>query len=130
MNEENIMTALDAGTSRSATPLTAAWLVTALVVGPVGFLLYALSERSGDRVLGIVLIAAAVLAGGTAAAVARRGAAARPWSLALSGAFVVLGIGAVAVALTGTASFFADVLLLGLPPIAGGLLTGAILLRR
>ena len=129
-NEENIMTALDAGTSRSAKPLAAAWLVTALVVGWVGFLLYALSERSGDRVLGVVLVAAAVLAGGTAAVVAGRGAAARPWSLALSGAFVVLGVVAAAVALTGTASFFADVLLLGLPPIAGGLATGAFALRR
>jgi len=97
------MTALDAGTSRSAKPLAAAWLVTALVVGWVGFLLYALSERSGDRVLGVVLVAAAVLAGGTAAVVAGRGAAARPWSLALSGAFVVLGVVAAAVALTGTA---------------------------
>jgi hypothetical protein len=130
MNEENIMTALDAGTSRSATPLAAAWLVTALVVGPVGFLLYALSERSGDRVLGVVLTAAAVLAGGTAALVAGTGAAARPWSLALSGACVVLGVVAAAVAVTGTASFFADVLLLGLPPIVGGLLTGALALRR
>lgn len=124
------MTILDAGTSRSARPLASAWLVTALVVGPVGFLLYALSERSGDRIVGVVLLAAAVLAGATCAVVAVRGSAARPWSLALSGAFVVLGTVAAAVAYTGTVSFFSDVLLLGLPPVAGGLVTGALALRR
>lgn len=124
------MTMLDPGTSRSSKPLAAAWLITALAVGPVGFLLYALSERSGDRVLGVVLVAAAVLAGVTAVVVASSGAATRPWSIALSGAFVVLGVVAAAAVLTGTASFLVDALLLGLPPVAGGLVTGALALRR
>ena len=43
------------GTARSSGPLATAWLVTALVVAPVGFLLFALSEGSGDRVLGLAL---------------------------------------------------------------------------
>ena len=58
-----------ADTARSSGPLAAAWLVTALVVGPVGFLLFALSEGSGDRLLGAVLAAAGVLAGGMGATV-------------------------------------------------------------
>jgi hypothetical protein len=48
----------------------------------------------------------------------------------VSGAFVVVGVAAAAAALIGTASVLADVLLPGLPPITGGLLTGALALRR
>lgn len=124
------MTALHAGTSRSDRPLASAWFLTALVVGPVGNLLYALSDGSGDRVVGVVLVLAALLAGGAAGAVMRKGAAARPWSLSLSGAFVVLGVVAAALALTGADSFLVDGLALGLPSVAGGLITGALALRQ
>ena len=71
------MTSIAARTARPSAPLTATWLITALVCGPVGFLLFALSERSGDRLLGAVLTGAAVLAGVTAAAVFATGDAAR-----------------------------------------------------
>jgi hypothetical protein len=124
------MTTSTAGTARYPRPLFAAWLITALVVGPVGFLLYALAERSGDRLLGVALTGAAVLAGVAGAAVRATGDAARPWSLALSGVLVVLGAVAAAVVLTGPAAFVSDALLLGLPPVAAGLLTGALALRR
>jgi 4-amino-4-deoxy-L-arabinose transferase-like glycosyltransferase len=111
-------------------PLGAAWFLTALVVGPIGFLLFALSEGSGDRLLGLVLAAAAVLAGLTGAAVLASGEAARPWSLGLSAGLVLLGVVAAGVALTGTPSSVADALLLGLPPIAGGVLTALLARRR
>ena len=117
-------------TLRSSGPLATAWFVTALVVAPVGFLLFALSERSGDRLLGAVLTGAAGLAGVTAAAVFATGDVARPWSLALSGAFVGLGVVAAGVTLTGTAAFASDALLVALPPIVGGLATAALALRR
>ena len=65
------MTTLLADTARSSGPLATAWFVTALVVGPVGFLLFALSEGSGDRLLGLLLAAAGVLAGVTGAVVWR-----------------------------------------------------------
>jgi hypothetical protein len=121
------MTALQ---TRSSAPLAAAWLVTALVVAPVGFLLFALSEGSGDRVLGLVLAGAGVLAGVTGAAFLATGEVVRPWSLALSGALVVLGLAAVVVVLTDTPAFVEDALLLGLPPLVGGAVTGALALRR
>ena len=124
------MTSIAPRTARPSAPLTAAWLITALVCGPVGFLLFALSERSGDRLLGAVLTGAAVLAGVTAAAVFATRDAAPPWSLALSGAFVVLGVVAAGVTLTGTAAFVSDALLVALPPIVGGLATAALAHRR
>ena len=114
------------GTARSAAPLAAAWLVTALVVGPVGFLLFALSEGSGDRFLGLVLAGAGVLAGVTGAAALASGNAVRPWSLTLSGGLVVLGVAALVL----TSSFAQDALLLGLPPLLGGAVTGLLALRR
>ncbi len=124
------MTSSAAGTARSSVPLSAAWFLTALTVGPVGFLLFALAEASGDRVLGLVLVGAGVLAAVAGAARLAAGSAVRPWSLALSGGLVVLGVVAAGVALTGPGSFVADALLLGLPPVVGGLLTGALALRR
>lgn len=117
-------------TVRSSGPLATAWFVTALVVAPVGFLLFALSEGSGDRVLGLVLAGAGVLAGVTGAAVLASGDAVRPWSLALSAGLVVLGVVAGTVVLAGTPSFAQDALLLGLPPLVGGAVTGALGLRR
>lgn len=124
------MTSTAARTARPSAPLTAAWVITALITGPIGFLLFALSERSGDRLLGLVLTGAGVLAGVVATAVSAIGDAARPWSLALSGAFVILGLVAAGVALTGPAVFVADALLLALPPIVGGLVTAALARRR
>ncbi len=124
------MTTSAPGTARSSAPLAAAWLVTALVVGPVGFLLFALSEGSGDRLLGVALAAAGVLAGITGATSLATGDVVRPWSLALSAGLVGLGLAAAAVVLTDTPSFVEDALLLGLPPVAGGALTAGLALRR
>ena len=124
------MTTSAPGTARSSEPLAAAWLVTALVVGPVGFLLLALSEGSGDRLLGVALAAAGVLAGITGASSLATGDLARPWSLALSAGFVVLGVVALGVALTAAAAFAEDALLLGLPPVLGGGITALLAARR
>ncbi len=124
------MTTSAPGTARSSAPLAAAWLVTALVVGPVGFLLFALSEGSGDRLLGVALADAGVLAGVTGATWLATGVVVRPWSLALSAGFVVLGVVAFGAALTGTRSFPEDALLLGLPPVLGGAATALLAARR
>ena len=124
------MTTSAPGTARSSAPLAAAWLVTALVVGPVGFLLLALSEGSGDRLLGVALAAAGVLAGATGATALATGDVVRPWSLALSAGFVVLGLVALGATLTATPSFTEDVLLLALPPLFGGAATALLAARR
>jgi len=124
------MTTAPAATARSSGPLATAWFVTALVVGPVGFLLFALSDDAGDRVLGVALAAAGVLAGGTGAAVLAARWVVRPWSLGLSACLAVLGVVGAVVALASTPAFVEDALLLGLPPLVGGLLTGALALRR
>jgi len=124
------MTSPATHTARFTAPLATAWFVTALVVGLVGFLLSALSDGSGDRLLGAVLAGAGVLAGATGATVLASGDVVRPWSLALSGSLVVLGLVAAAVALSSTPSFVADVVLLGLPPLVGGAVTGVLALRR
>ena len=116
--------------TRSHAPLAAAWFVTALVVAPVGFLLFALSETDGDRVLGLALAAGGVLAGVTGGACMATRGVPRRWSLALSGGLVLLGLLGAAVALTSTPAFVEDALLLGLPPVVGGLLTAALALRR
>ena len=73
---------------------------------------------------------AGVLAGVTGAAVLAAGRTVRPWSLALSGGLVVLGLVASEAALTATPSFVQDALLLGLPPLVGGAVTGWLALRR
>ena len=119
-----------ADTARSSGPLATAWLVTALVVGPVGFLLFALSEGSGDRLLGAVLAAAGVLAGVMGATVLASSRDVRRWSLALSAGMVVLGVVAAGVVLSSTPAFVEDALLLGLPPLVGGVVTGLLGLRR
>jgi hypothetical protein len=123
------MTTAATGTARPDVPLTSAWFATALVVGPVGYLLFALSERSGDRLLGVALTTAAVLAGVTGATALATGRTARPWSLLLSAALVAVGLAAVGVVLNGPAPFVSDALLLGVPPVVGGILTGALALR-
>jgi hypothetical protein len=116
-------------TARSSGPLATAWFVTALVVGPVGFVLFALSETSGDRALGVALALAGVLAGAIGATVLAARDGVRPWSLALSAGLVALGVVAAATELAGTPSFVEDALLLGLPPVAGGAVTAALALR-
>jgi hypothetical protein len=115
-------------TARSAVPLGLAWFVTALVVGPIGFLLFALSDGAGDRALGLVLAAAGVVAVVAGAVVLASGV--RTWSIVLSGGFVVLGVVAAGVVLTATPSYVEDALLLGLPPVVGGVVTGLLALRR
>ena len=116
--------------TRSHAPLAAAWLVTALVVAPVGFLLFALTETDGDRALGLALAVGGVLAGVTGGACLVTRGVPRRWSLALSGGLVLLRLLGAAVALTETPSFVEDALLLGVPPTVGGVLTGLLALRR
>jgi hypothetical protein len=90
----------------------------------------ALTETSGDRLLGLVLAGAGALSGATGVAALVHGARVRRWSLALSGGLLVLGAVGALVALTGTPAYVEDALLLGLPPGVGGAVTGALGLRR
>jgi hypothetical protein len=114
--------------ARSVGPLAAAWLVTGLVVGPVGWLLFALSESAPARVLGAALAVSAVLAVSLAVAL-RAGGAGQPLSLALSAVLVGLGVVGVAVLAADDPVFTSDVLLVGAPPVVGGAVT-ALLARR
>ena len=107
-----------------------AWLVTAVVVGFVGWSLFALSEASPDRALGVALLVATVLAAGLGLVLLVRSAGVRRWSPALSGALVVLGVVAAAVLLRGDGTFLSDVLLVGAPPVVGGVLTALLAARR
>lgn len=120
------MTTWSTGTARPASsgPLATAWVATAVVVTPVGALLFALSEAAADRLLGLVLAAAGVLAGATGLTVLAAGRTLRAWSLGLSGAHVVLGVVAAAVVLTGPGAFVQDAALVALPPLVGGVVTG------
>lgn len=110
------------------TPLALLWTVAAVVVGFVGALLYALSEQGDDRALGLVLVAAALLAAATAVAVVVRPDRVRTWSLTLSASFIVLGLGAALVPLTDAVVFVEDVLLLGGPPVVAGIATAGVAL--
>ncbi len=72
-----------------------------------------------------MLAGAGVIAGLTGGAVLAARDVVRPWSLALSGGLVVLGVVAAATAQVGS-----DALLLGLPPLVGGAVTVLLVLRR
>lgn len=124
------MTSIAPSTARSGAPLGAAWLLTALAVGLPGYLLYALSEQSADRTTGLVLGVAGLVAAVTGAAAVAVGEAVRLWSLALSGAFVVLGGTTAAVLLSDEPVFSSDVLLLSVPAVVGGVVTAALALRH
>lgn len=118
------------GRTRSDAPLTAAWLVTALAVGVVGWLLFALSESAEDRAVRGVFCVAAVLAAGLGLALLTRVGGGRRWSQSLSGVMVLLGIGGAAVLLGDEVVFASDVLLVALPPVVGGVLTAISARRR
>lgn len=124
------MTILAKDAARSHVPLVAAWFVVAGLVGPIGFLLHSLSEGTADRLVGLVMVGTAVLACVAGVLVVNARSVARRWSVTLSALLVVVGIAAAGMALTGTAAFVSDALLLGLPPVVGGLITGALALRR
>lgn len=109
------------------TLLALLWTVAAVVVGFIGALLLALAEPD-DRALATVLATAALLAALMAVAVVTRPQRVRPWSLALSAAFVVVGLGSALVPLSETTVFVEDVLLLGGPPVVAGLLTAGVAL--
>ncbi len=112
-------------TAAPARALGTVWIIAALTVGVLGWLLFALAEQSADRLAGGLLLAAAVL--GVFAAVAVLRARARSLSLVASAAMLVAGIVA-AVAVSG--DFASDVLLVGGIPVLAGLVTGLLALRR
>lgn len=110
-------------------PLGVAWVVAALVVGALGWLLFALSEDASARAGGGVLGAVALL-GGATAAVLLGGRPARRLALAASGAFVLAGVLVAAAELLGADPFGRDALLLGGVPVLVGVLTALPALRR
>ena len=99
------------------------WLLTAASVGLVGRLMLRLSESAPHRAIGVLLLATALLGACLGVGVLGRVAAVRPWSPVLSLAIIGLGIAAASLLLTAEPVVVTDVLLVGLPPIVGGMLT-------
>jgi len=108
-----------------------AWVCSVLATGVVGWLLFAISERDGDRVAGGILLGLAVLGLVAAVAVAsnKRRAQTLGFSMAASVVFVVGGIVAAVVAAARGNPFGGDLLLIGGIPVVGGVVTG-LLSRR
>jgi len=125
--------AIPAATSGHGFPriaLGVGWVLAALSVGVLGWLLFGISDRPDDRVAGVVLLGAFLLGAVTAAAVLRYGYQARWLSLVTSAVFV-LGGAAVAVLLSADGTPAAsDLLLLGGTPVACGVATGLLALGR
>lgn len=111
--------------ARSDRPLAAVWLVTALVVGVLGWLLFALSESAPARPVGALLALAGVLAAALAVALSTGVPGSRRVSRLLSAAFVVLAVGS-AVVLLGDGSVVSDVLLVTVPLLVGGVVTAVL----
>lgn len=99
----------------------AALATAAVVVGVLGWLVFAVSDDGADRVAGAVLLACAVLA-----AVAAVPAGYRALRLLGSGALV---LGGVVAAVLGAGTGAGDLLLIGGVPVAAGILAGAASLR-
>src|SRR4030095_15514247 len=102
-----------------------AWTCSALATAVVGWLLFAISERDGDRVAGGILLGVAALGLLAALAVAsnKRRAQTLGFSMAVSVVFVVGGIVAAVVAVAGGNPFAGDLLLIGGVPVVGGVVT-------
>lgn len=109
--------------ARSDWPLAAAWLVTALAAGVLGWLLFALSERSAGRSVGALLLLAGLVAAALAVGLPARAPGVRRASWLVSAAFVVLGVGSAAVLLV-DGSVVSDVALVTAPLLVGGVVTG------
>ena len=105
------------------TALGVLWILSALVVGGLGWLWFALTEEPDARIAGWLLLAVAVLGALTAVAILARGSSSRPLSLVTSGVFVVGGIAAAALAAMNGGSFLTDLLVLGGLPIVAGVAT-------
>jgi hypothetical protein len=110
-------------------PLGVAFFVAAAVLAALGWLAFAVSEQPGDRFVGVVLMAAALL-GGVAAGVLLGGRPARRLALTASAGFVLAGAAAAVVAAGDEGTFLADVLLLAGLPVLFGLVTAVPALRR
>ncbi len=111
------------------TALGVLWILSALVVGGLGWLWFALTEEPDARIAGWLLLAIAVLGAITAIAVIARGESSRPLSLLASAVFVVGGVAAAVLAAVNGGSFLSDLLLLGGLPIVAGVAT-LLLARR
>jgi hypothetical protein len=109
--------------------LGVAWFLAAAVVAALGWLSFAMSEQSGGRLVGAVLLAVALL-GGVTAGILLGGRSARRLSLASSAAFALAGVVAAISDLSDGRSFTADLLLLAGVPVAFALLTALLALRR
>jgi hypothetical protein len=109
--------------------LGAAFFLAAAILAALGWLAFAVSDRPGDRFVGVVLMAAALL-GGVTAGVLLGGRPARRLSLTASAGFVLAGAAVVIADAGDGRTFLADVLLLAGLPILLGLVTAVPALRR
>ncbi len=103
--------------------LALAWLLTGLLVGAVGALVWGLGEQSSDRLLGLVQLGAALLALGMTGRVVSSGSAARRSSRALSLGLLVLAAASALVQVVDGPVFWQDVLLVSLPSAVGAAVT-------
>lgn len=109
--------------------LGAGWLFAAVATAVLGWLVFALSDRGGGRLVGVLLLAVAGL-GAVAGVVLLSGRPARRLSLASSVVFVLGGLLVAVVALVDGRMFATDVLLCAGVPLAAGVLTGLAALRH
>jgi peptidoglycan/LPS O-acetylase OafA/YrhL len=126
MAESDSSPSVAAGPGFPRVALGLAWTCSALATAVVGWLLFAISERDGDRVAGGILLGVAALGLLAALAVAsnKRRAQTLGFSMAVSVVFVVGGIVAAVVAVAGGNPFAGDLLLIGGVPVVGGVVTG------
>lgn len=108
------------------------WLVASLVVGVLGWLLFAVSDHQPERTAGVVLLAAAVL-GALTTVVVLRGRGSSPLPTVTSVAFAVAGVASAALLLLagdGRTVFVVDVLLAGGVPALAAVMTFLVGRRR
>jgi len=111
------------------TALGVLWILSALVVGGLGWLWFALTDEPDARIAGWLLLAVAVLGAITAVTILARGRPNQPLSMLTSAVFVVGGIAAAVLAAVNGGSFLSDLIILGGLPIVAGVAT-YLLVRR
>jgi len=130
MTDSPTVSTVTSGSGFPRVTLGVVWVLAALVVGVLGWPLNRGSDWPDDRVAGGVLLGAFLLGVVTAGAVLHYGYQARWLSLGTSAVFVIAGA-AVAVMLSAFGpSFASDLLLFGGLPVACGVVTGLLALRR
>jgi hypothetical protein len=105
------------------------WLASAILVGLLGWLLFAISDWPQERIAGVVLLAVALLGTIASALPGLTGITPRRLGLAVSGVFLLGGVVASLVMVSGPAGAGDLLLVLGVPAACSAV-TGWIALSR